>query len=76
MDRFRITSKYTKATASTLTAPYYTIVIISAASKELRFGPDDPNYFIYSYALENLATEVFGDSSAVLCHIAIRTTFS
>ena len=39
-----------------LTAPYYTIVIISAASKELRFGPDDPNYFIYSYALENLAT--------------------
>lgn len=58
-----------------LTAPYYTIVIISAASKELRFGPDDPNYFIYSYALENLATEVWG-SSAVSYRTAIRTTFS
>lgn len=49
-----------------LTAPYYTIVIISAASKELRFGPDDPNYFIYSYALENLATEVLGQFGSVV----------
>lgn len=49
-----------------LTAPYYTIVIISAASKELRFGLDDPNYFIYSYALENLATEVLGQFGSVV----------
>ena len=49
-----------------LTSPYYTIVIISAASKELRFGPDDPNYFIYSYALENLATEVLGQFGSVV----------
>ena len=39
--------------------------MVSAASCEQRFGPDDPNYFIYSYALENLVNEVLGQFGSV-----------
>lgn len=51
-----------------LTAPFYTVIMVSAASSEQRFGPDDPNYFIYNYALENLVSEVLGQFGSVVTY--------
>lgn len=42
--------------------------MVSAASSEQRFGPDDPNYFIYNYALENLVSEVLGQFGSVVTY--------
>lgn len=48
-----------------LNAPFYSIIMISCVSQEHALSPDDSNYFICSYALENIATEVIGHFGSI-----------
>ena len=58
-----------------LTAPYYSIVIISAASKELRFGPDNET-ILFTATLSKTSPPKFWGSSAASCCTADSPTFS
>ncbi len=48
-----------------LLAPYYSIVMINCVSRENVLGPDDSSYFICSYALENIVSEVMGHFGSI-----------
>ena len=43
-----------------LLAPFYCIIMIHSVSQENAMSPEDSNYFICSYALENITNEVVG----------------
>lgn len=43
-----------------LLSPFYCIIEINCVSRENTISPDDSNYFICSYALENITNEVLG----------------
>lgn len=48
-----------------LLAPYYCIIMVNCVSRENALGPDDSNYFICSYALENIVSEVAGHFGSI-----------
>ena len=48
-----------------LLAPYYCIIMVNCVSRENTLGPDDSNYFICSYALENIVSEVAGHFGSI-----------
>lgn len=55
-----------------LSAPYYCIVAMQCASPEDAIKPEDSNYFICQYALENITAEVLGQYGHITTYHAKR----
>ena len=51
-----------------LLSPFYCIIVVNCVSRENILTPDDSNYFICSYALENITSEVIGQFGKIVTY--------